>query len=123
VGATDLVAATLQGGQTHIWRLVRAPQGWKADLRWAGRARAMAEQGALLEPAGSPEWTARQLPLALASGEAARLSDGRVVQGSDAWGPQLMLGLFGVVALPFLLQRIDGPWRVLPQPWFPLLMR
>jgi hypothetical protein len=65
VGTTALFAATLRGGQTQIWRLVRAPKGWKADLRWAARARAMAEQGEALEPPGSPAWVARQLTLAL----------------------------------------------------------
>ena len=65
VGATALVAATLRGGQTQIWRVVHTAQGWKADLRWAARARAMSEQGEALEPAGSPAWVARQLTLAL----------------------------------------------------------
>ena len=60
-----VAAATLRGGQTQLWRLVRAPSGWRADLRWAGRARAMAAQGEALEPVGSPEWVARQLTLAL----------------------------------------------------------
>jgi hypothetical protein len=65
VGATALVAATLRGGQTQIWRVVHTPLGWKADLRWAARARAMAEQGEALETEGSPAWVARQLTLAL----------------------------------------------------------
>jgi hypothetical protein len=169
-GATALLAATLQGGQTQIWRLVRSPTGWQADLRWAGRARAMAEWGPALEPVGSPEWVARRLTLALLrldreqarelmlpgsdlampflgapdqpepSGhllalamemplvrlepqEAAPLPDGRVIVAGDEPDRQLLLGLFGVSEVPFLLQRIDGNWRVVPQPWLPLLLR
>ncbi|SBO42091.1 hypothetical protein [Cyanobium sp. NIES-981] len=68
-GATALEAATLLGGQTQIWRLVRGPEGWQADLRWAARARAMAAQGETLEPPGSPEWVARRLTFALLLGD------------------------------------------------------
>lgn len=170
IGTTALLAATLRGGQTQIWRLVRTPQGWKADLRWAGRARAMAEQGQALEPPGSPQWVARQLLLALLgldrqrladlllpgadpgtawlgapdqpepSGvllalamemplvalepeEAARLPDGRVARAGKDPDRKLLLGLFGIREVPFLLQRIDGSWRAVPQPWYPLLQR
>ncbi len=170
VGATALVAATLRGGQTQIWRLVHAPQGWKADLRWTARARAMAVRGEELEPAGSEAWVARQLTLSLLGldrdraaqlllpgadmnlvfmgapnqpepsghlqalalemplvvlepGEAARMADGRVALGNNDPEQHLLLGLFGVSEVPFLMQRSGGSWRVLPQPWFPLLLR
>lgn len=170
VGTTALFATTLRSGQTQIWRLVRTPQGWKADLRWAARARAMAEQGENLEPPGSPEWVARQLTLALleldrdraaqllqpgadpdlvflgapdqpdstghlqvlamemplvrlATGEAARMADGHVAQGDADPEQQLLVGLFGSSEITFLLQRSDGRWHVLPQPWFRLLLR
>lgn len=170
VGATALVAATLRGGQTQIWRLVHTPQGWKADLRWTARARAMAVRGEALEPADSEAWVARQLTLALLGldrdraaqlllpgadmnlvflgapnqpepsghlqtlalemplvvlepGEAARMADGRVALGNNDPEQHLLLGLFGVSEVPFLMQRSGGSWRVLPQPWFPLLLR
>jgi hypothetical protein len=169
-GATALVAATLLGGQTQIWRLVRGPEGWQADLRWAARARAMAAQGKALEPPGSPEWLARRLTLALLGGdrqqalplllpgsdpsvvflgapdaadpsgqllglaqemplvrlepgEAAVLPDGRVAAAGTEPDRLLLLGLFGVSEIPFPLERRDGRWVAVPQPWLPLLLR
>jgi hypothetical protein len=42
----------------------------------------------------------------------------RVVEGSTAPDVKLLLGLFGVVEIPFVVRKIDGEWRVEPQPYF-----
>ncbi|MGB5241091.1 MAG: hypothetical protein WBN80_10675 [Prochlorococcaceae cyanobacterium] len=74
------------------------------------------------EPSGHLMALAMEMPLvSLQPGEFAALPDGAVAEGSSDPDRLLLLGLFGVVELPFLLRRIAGEWRAMPQPYFKVL--
>jgi hypothetical protein len=36
---------------------------------------------------------------------------------------KVLVGLFGPVEIPFVVRRIDGDWRVEPEPYFVLMMQ
>lgn len=80
-------------------------------------------RGAQREPSGVLDALAMEMPIVeLGPGEFAPLPD-RVVEGSSAPDQKLLLGLFGVVEIPFVVRKIDGEWRVEPQPYFGLFNR
>jgi hypothetical protein len=76
------------------------------------------------EPSGVLEATTMEMPLVeIGPGEFCRMPSGRVVEGSAAADRKVLLGQFGPVAMPFVLRRIGGEWRVEPEPYFALINR
>jgi hypothetical protein len=76
------------------------------------------------EPSGVLEASAMEMPLVeVGSGEFYRLPSGRIVEGSTAADRRVIVGQFGPVEMPFVLQRVGGAWRVEPEPYFALINR
>jgi hypothetical protein len=76
------------------------------------------------EPSGVLEASAMEMPLVeVGSGEFYRMPSGRVVEGSTTADRRVIVGQFGPVEMPFVLQRIGGAWRVEAEPYFPLINR
>ena len=44
--------------------------------------------------------------------------DDRIVEGSSAPDTKLLLGLFGVVEIPFVVRRVQSEWLVEPQSFY-----
>jgi hypothetical protein len=79
--------------------------------------------GAQREPSGVLDALAMEMPIVeLGPGEFFPMRD-RIAEGSAAPDVKLLLGLFGVVEIPFVVRKIDGEWRVEPQPYFGLFNR
>jgi hypothetical protein len=75
-------------------------------------------RGAQREPSGVFDALSMEMPLVeLQPGEFFPI-DERVVEGSTAPDQKLLLGLFGVVEIPYVLRRINGEWRVEPQAFY-----
>jgi len=75
-------------------------------------------RGAQREPSGVFDALSMEMPLVeLQPGEFFPI-DERVVEGSTAPDQKLLLGLFGVVEIPYVLRRINGEWRVEPQSFY-----
>jgi len=75
-------------------------------------------RGAQREPSGVFDALAMEMPLVeLQPGEFFPIDD-RVVEGSSAPDQKLLLGLFGVVEIPFVVRRVSGNWRVEPQSFY-----
>ena len=75
-------------------------------------------RGAQREPSGMFDALAMEMPLVeLQPGEFFPIDD-RVVEGSSAPDQKLLLGLFGVVEIPFVVRRIANEWRVEPQSFY-----
>lgn len=54
-------------------------------------------------------------------GEFFPLPSGRVVEGVESPDQKLLVGLFGPREITFLLQRVNGEWRVTAEPYFDVL--
>jgi hypothetical protein len=79
--------------------------------------------GAQREPSGHLDALAMEMPVVeLRPGEFYPLGDG-VVEGSSKSDVKVLLGLFGVIEVPFVVRRAGGDWRVEPQPYFQFFMR
>ncbi|HTV01735.1 MAG TPA: hypothetical protein VMF13_14405 [Luteitalea sp.] len=52
------------------------------------------------------------------AGETVRLPGGTVVTASDAADDAVVVALLGSVEVPFMLKRVKGQWKVVPQPYF-----
>ena len=75
-------------------------------------------RGAQREPSGVFDALAMEMPLVeLQPGEFFPI-DERVVEGSTSPDQKLLLGLFGVVEIPFVVRRVSGDWRVEPQAFY-----
>lgn len=75
-------------------------------------------RGAQREPSGMFDALAMEMPLVeLQPGEFFPIDD-RVMEGSSAPDQKLLLGLFGVVEIPFVVRRVNGEWRVEPQSFY-----
>jgi hypothetical protein len=75
-------------------------------------------RGAQREPSGVFDALAMEMPLVeLQPGEFFPI-DERVVEGSSTPDQKLLLGLFGVVEIPYVLRRANGEWRVEPQAFY-----
>jgi len=75
-------------------------------------------RGGQREPSGVFDALAMEMPLVeLQPGEFFPIDD-RVVEGSSAPDQKLLLGLFGVVEIPFVVRRVSGDWRVEPQSFY-----
>jgi hypothetical protein len=74
--------------------------------------------GAQREPSGVLDALAMEMPIVeLGPGEFFPMRD-RIVEGSTAPEVKLLLGLFGVVEIPYVVRKVGGEWRVEPQPYF-----
>jgi len=79
--------------------------------------------GAQREPSGQLDALAMEMPVVeLKPGECYPMTD-RVVEGSSRPDVKVLLGLFGVIEVPFVVRKIGSAWRVEPQPYFSLIMR
>jgi hypothetical protein len=75
-------------------------------------------RGAQREPSGVFDALAMEMPLVeLKPGEFYPIDD-QVVEGSTSPDQKLLLGMFGVVEIPFVVRRISGEWRVEPQAFY-----
>jgi hypothetical protein len=75
-------------------------------------------RGAQREPSGVFDALAMEMPLVeLRPGEFFPI-DERVVEGGTSPDQKLLLGLFGVVEIPFVVRRVGGDWRVEPQSFY-----
>jgi hypothetical protein len=75
-------------------------------------------RGAQREPSGVFDALAMEMPIVeLQPGEFFPIDD-RVVEGSSTPDQKLLLGLFGVVEIPFVVRRVSGDWRVEPQSFY-----
>ena len=87
------------------------------DLLFAGapREREPSDQlGALLA----------EMPLIeIGPGEFCRMPSGRVVEGVRRNDLKVLVGLYGPLEMPFVVQRIGTRWRVQPEPYFLLILR
>ena len=58
------------------------------------------------------------------SGERVLLPSGEAAEGGTGDADSLLLiGLMGSVEIPFLMKRIDGAWKVMPQKYFEMLRK
>ena len=75
-------------------------------------------RGAQREPSGMFDALAMEMPLVeLRPGEFYPTRD-RIVEGSAQPDVKVFLGQFGVVEIPYVVRRINGEWRVEPQPYY-----
>lgn len=75
-------------------------------------------RGAQREPSGVFDALAEEMPVVeLQPGEFYPVDD-RVVEGSFGTDTKLLLGLFGVVEIPYVARRVGKEWRVEPQPYY-----
>lgn len=92
-----------------------ATPGANLDLLFAGAPR---------EPEPSDQLGALlvEMPLIeIGPGEFTELPSGRVVEGVQRDDLKVLVGLYGPLEMPFVLQRIGMRWRVEPEPYFLLL--
>ena len=52
------------------------------------------------------------------TGEKVRLPAGTVVAATDGSDEAIVVALLGSVEVPFMLKRVKGQWKVVPQPYF-----
>jgi hypothetical protein len=79
--------------------------------------------GAEREPSGHLDALAMEMPIVeLRPGEFYPMTD-RIVEGSSQPDVKVLLGLFGVIEVPFVVRKIGSDWRVEPQPYFAFFMR
>jgi hypothetical protein len=65
-----------------------------------------------------------EMPMVRArSGERVLLPSGEVAVGSDQSESLVLIGLMGPVEVPFLLRRVGGAWKVVPQRYFEMLRK
>jgi hypothetical protein len=70
-----------------------------------------------------------EMPIVRArQGERVVLPSGEVAVGSDAAAsnndePLVLIGLMGSTEIPFLMRRVDGAWKVVPQKYFEMLRK
>jgi hypothetical protein len=82
--------------------------------------------GAPPEPEPSDQLGAllAEMPLIeIGPGEFCEMPSGRVVEGVRRDDLKVLVGLYGPVEMPFVVQRIGTRWRVQPEPYFLLILR
>jgi hypothetical protein len=73
------------------------------------------------EPSGVLDALVMEMPLIkLGPGEFVRTPTNKIVEGTNAADQVVLLGLFGVVEVPYVVRRVGGEWRVQPEPYFVL---
>ena len=56
-------------------------------------------------------------------GEFTAMPSGRVVEGVQRDDLKVLVGIYGPLEMPFVVQRIGTRWRVQPEPYFLLIER
>ena len=65
-----------------------------------------------------------EMPLVeIGPGEFCELPSGRVVEGVRRDDMKVLVGLYGPVEMPFVVERIGPRWRIQPEPYFLLILR
>jgi hypothetical protein len=76
------------------------------------------------EPSGHLMALVGEMPLVEAGpDEYVRMPSGRIVRGSSSPETRLLVGIYGMFEMAFLLRRVDGAWKVEPEPYFGILNR
>lgn len=119
----DSPDAVIRGMLAAMLRLNRqAAAGFLTDRR--GIELLFAGAPSQREPSGVLEATLGEMPLVeVEPGEFFRTPSGQVIEGIKADDRKLLVGWFGPIEMPFALRRIDGRWRIEPEPYFAPLLR
>jgi len=82
--------------------------------------------GAPSEPEPSDQLGALvvEMPLIeIGPGEFCEMPSGRVVEGVQRDDMKVLVGLYGPLEMPFVVERIGTRWRVQPEPYFLLILQ
>lgn len=98
--------------------LVAMDRGSAAKFATPGASLDLLFRGGQREPSGVLDALAMEMPLVeLQPGEFYPIDD-RIVEGSSTSDQKLLLGMYGVVEIPYIVRRVSGDWRVEPQSFF-----
>jgi hypothetical protein len=65
-----------------------------------------------------------EMPIVRArTGERVLLPSGETAVGSEQTESLVLIGLMGLVEVPFVVKRVDGAWKVVPQKYFEMLRK
>ena len=65
-----------------------------------------------------------EMPIVRArTGERVQLPSGEVAVGAERPDSMLLIGLMGFTEIPFVLKRVEGAWKVVPQRYFEILRK
>jgi hypothetical protein len=65
-----------------------------------------------------------EMPLVeIGPGEFCKMPSGRVVEGLRRDDMKVLVGIYGPLEMPFVVQRIGTRWRVQPEPYFALILQ
>jgi hypothetical protein len=93
-------------------------RGSAAKFATPGASLDLLFRGGQREPSGVLDALAMEMPLVeLQPGEFYPIDD-RIVEGSSTPDQKLLLGMYGVVEIPYIVRRVSGDWRVEPQAFF-----
>ena len=71
------------------------------------------------EPSGVLDALVGEMALVeIGPGEFSVLPSGQVVEGVRGDDMKVLVGLFGSVEVSYVVRRIDGAWKVQPEPYF-----
>jgi hypothetical protein len=116
-GTPDYAARALSAAMIRLDRREAAKYvtaGANIDQLFAGAPRQR-------EPSGVLDALVMEMPLVkLGPGEFVHTPTGKVVEGTAADDQVVLLGLFGVVEVPYVIRRVGNEWRVQPEPYFML---
>jgi hypothetical protein len=91
--------------------------GGSLDIVFAGAPREP-------EPSDQLPSLTLEMPLVeLGPGEFCEMPSGRVVEGVQRDDIKVLVGLFGPLEMPFVVQRFGTEWKVQPEPYFSLILR
>ncbi len=76
------------------------------------------------EPSGHLDALVGEMPLVeIGPGEFCEMPSGRIVEGIQRADTRVLVGLYGSIEIPFVVQRIGTEWRVEAEPYFAVIMR
>jgi hypothetical protein len=76
------------------------------------------------EPSDQLEALVGEMPLVeIGPGEFCEMPSGRVVEGVHRDDMKVLVGLYGPVEMPFVVERLGAAWKVQPEPYFTLMSR
>jgi hypothetical protein len=74
------------------------------------------------EPSGHLDALVMEMGLVeIGAGEFVKLPSGRVVEGGSTADRKVLVGVFGPIEVPYVVQRAGSAWKVAPEPYFHLL--